>query len=168
MSAFAGATAPTGWLLCDGAAVSRTTYAALFAVIGTAYGAGNGSTTFNVPDLKGRTPVGRDAAQPEFDVLGEAGGVKSVTLTGAQSGVAEHRHVIRAGASVGAAGVNDGYPRAASTGSLDTSFRTGGVAAMAGSSGSNGYGSTTGAQNAAQAHENLQPYLVVNHIIKAL
>ena len=49
--AFAGSTTPQGWLLCDGSAVSRTTYAALFAVIGTTYGAGNGSTTFNLPNL---------------------------------------------------------------------------------------------------------------------
>lgn len=49
--AFAGSTSPAGWLLCDGSAVSRTTYAALFAVIGTTYGSGNGSTTFNLPNL---------------------------------------------------------------------------------------------------------------------
>ena len=49
--AFAGSTSPAGWLLCDGSAVSRTTYAALFSVIGTTYGAGNGSTTFNLPNL---------------------------------------------------------------------------------------------------------------------
>ena len=56
---FAGAAAPTGWLLADGTAVSRTTYAALFSAISTAYGAGDGSTTFNVPDLRGRVPVGK-------------------------------------------------------------------------------------------------------------
>lgn len=49
---FAGAVAPNGWLLCQGQAVSRTTYAHLFAVLGTTYGAGDGSTTFNVPDLR--------------------------------------------------------------------------------------------------------------------
>lgn len=49
--AFAGRTTPQGWLLCDGSAVSRTDYAALYAVIGTTYGAGNGSTTFNLPNL---------------------------------------------------------------------------------------------------------------------
>ena len=49
--AFAGSTSPAGWLLCDGSAVSRTTYAALFAVIGTTYGSGDGSTTFNLPNL---------------------------------------------------------------------------------------------------------------------
>ena len=51
VQAFAGSTTPDGWLLCDGSAVSRTTYADLFAVIGTTYGAGNGSTTFNLPNL---------------------------------------------------------------------------------------------------------------------
>lgn len=55
---FAGTTTPSGWLLCDGSAVSRTAYAALFAVIGTAYGAGDGSTTFNLPNFTDRFPRG--------------------------------------------------------------------------------------------------------------
>lgn len=55
---FAGATAPVGWLLCDGQAIDRVTYARLFSVLGTSYGAGDGSTTFNLPDLRGRTTVG--------------------------------------------------------------------------------------------------------------
>ena len=55
---FAGATAPTDWLLCDGTAVSRETFAALFNVIGTTYGDGDGSTTFNLPDFRGRLPIG--------------------------------------------------------------------------------------------------------------
>lgn len=55
--AFAGATAPDGWLFCDGAAVSRATYGALFTAIGTAYGTGDGSTTFNVPNLSDRSPT---------------------------------------------------------------------------------------------------------------
>lgn len=58
---YGGSSAPTGWLLCDGSAVSRSTYAALFAAIGTAYGPGNGTTTFNVPDMRGRSPVGAGA-----------------------------------------------------------------------------------------------------------
>ena len=58
IEAYAGATAPTGYLLCNGDPVSRTTYAALFAVTSTTYGVGDGSTTFNVPDLRGRVPVG--------------------------------------------------------------------------------------------------------------
>lgn len=55
---YGGSSAPSGWLLCDGSAVSRTTYAALFAILSTTYGAGDGSTTFNLPDLRGRAPVG--------------------------------------------------------------------------------------------------------------
>ena len=62
---YAGASAPgatingvVGWLLADGSAVSRTTYATLFAIVGTTYGAGDGSTTFNLPDLRGRMPMG--------------------------------------------------------------------------------------------------------------
>ena len=55
---FGGATAPSGWLVCDGTAVSRTTYANLFAIIATTWGVGDGSTTFNVPDMIGASAVG--------------------------------------------------------------------------------------------------------------
>jgi microcystin-dependent protein len=58
LAPFAGSAAPTGWLLCQGQAVSRTTYSTLFGVIGTTYGTGDGSTTFNLPDLLGRVPIG--------------------------------------------------------------------------------------------------------------
>ena len=92
INAWSTNTAPTGWQLCDGSLVSRTTYAALFAVIGETYGAGDGSTTFALPDLKGRAIVGRDAAQTEFDVLGETGGAKTHTLTSAQ--MPAHVHAI--------------------------------------------------------------------------
>lgn len=61
VTAFAGVTAPTGWLMCDGSAVSRTTYATLFAVIGNAWGNGDGVTTFNIPDLRGRFLRGTDS-----------------------------------------------------------------------------------------------------------
>lgn len=59
MTPYAGSTAPTGWLLCDGSAVSRTVYANLFSAIGTLHGAGDGSSTFNLPDSKGRVLVGQ-------------------------------------------------------------------------------------------------------------
>lgn len=58
--AYAGATAPNGWLLCFGQPVSRTTYALLFAIIGTAYGVGDGTTTFDLPDKRGRVSIGKD------------------------------------------------------------------------------------------------------------
>lgn len=87
-------TAPTGWLECDGAAVSRTTYAALFAVIGTTWGVGDGSTTFNVPDLRGEfvrgwdhgkgTDSGRAFASSQTDALQNiTGGFSSRRTTAA-------------------------------------------------------------------------------------
>ena len=87
---YAGKTAPEGFLLCDGQAVSRTTYAALFKIIGSTYGSGNGSTTFNVPNLKGRVPVGVDSNDSDFNTLGKTGGAKSVTLTKEQ--IPAHNH----------------------------------------------------------------------------
>ena len=75
MAAFGGAVPPTGWLICDGSAVSRTIFAALYAVIGTNYGVGDGSTTFNLPD-KGRDFFGLDTSQTEFNTLGKKGGHK--------------------------------------------------------------------------------------------
>lgn len=74
ISAFGGGTAPLGWLLCQGQAVSRTTYASLFAIIGTNYGSGDGSTTFNLPNLQQRFPLGK-AASGTGSTLGAAGGV---------------------------------------------------------------------------------------------
>jgi microcystin-dependent protein len=71
------AAAPTGWLMCEGQAISRATFAALFAAISTAYGAGDGVTTFNVPDLRGRVPVGVDGAAGRLsanDARGQSGG----------------------------------------------------------------------------------------------
>lgn len=77
---FAGPTAPEGWLLCDGSAVSRTTYADLFAAIGTTWGAGDGSTTFNIPDMRGRIPRGV-ATSGTGNVLGQGVGTAQVTPT---------------------------------------------------------------------------------------
>lgn len=89
---YAGATAPAGgkWMLADGTAISRSSYATLFALVGTTYGAGDGSTTFNLPNLKGRVVVGLDSTQVEFDALGEVGGAKTHTLTTAE--MPSHNH----------------------------------------------------------------------------
>lgn len=73
--AWATSTPPGNWLICDGSAVSRSTYASLFAAIGTTYGAGNGTTTFNLPDLRGRVPVGKNTGT--FSTLGATGGVET-------------------------------------------------------------------------------------------
>jgi microcystin-dependent protein len=85
--------APTGWLLCDGTAISRTTYSALFGVLGVTYGVGDGSTTFNIPNMVNRVPVGK-ASTGTFATLGSTGGVETVTLTVAQ--LAAHGHAIDA------------------------------------------------------------------------
>lgn len=70
---FGGSSAPTSWLMCDGTAISRATYATLFGILGTAYGAGDGSTTFNLPDLRQRFPLGK-AASGTGSTLGSTGG----------------------------------------------------------------------------------------------
>lgn len=134
-------TAPSGWLLADGTAVSRTTYATLFAVIGITYGAGDGSTTFNVPNLKGRVPVGRDAVQTEFDTLGEQGGAKTHTLTVGE--MPAHQHSELAPGDSGSLTFN-GSPLSVYTA----------VFSSTGYAGGNG------------AHNNLQPYITLNYIIK--
>ena len=96
--------APNGWLICDGSAVSRTTYSDLFAVIGTTFGVGNGSTTFNLPQLKSKFPAGYNSADTDFDTMGETGGVKTHTHTGTTEG---HTHA--SGESVGIYAGNDQY-----------------------------------------------------------
>lgn len=77
VSMYAGSTAPDGFLMCDGSAVSRETYKDLYRVIGTTYGSGDGSTTFNLPDIKGKVVVMLDANDTDFDTLGETGGSKT-------------------------------------------------------------------------------------------
>lgn len=85
---FAGTVAPENYLFCDGSAVSRTTYATLYAVIGDTFGAGDGSTTFNLPDLSGRVPLGVSMSH----ALGTTGGSETVTLT--ESELPAHVHEV--------------------------------------------------------------------------
>ena len=143
ISMYAGSTAPTGYLLCDGSAVSRTTYADLFTAIGTTYGTGDGSTTFNVPNVKGKVPVGRDSGDTSFDTLGETGGAKTHTLQVTE--IPAHHH--------------QGNKVTVCT--AHTGATTGNVANDA--SGTDWNTSDTGG---GQAHNNLQPYIVFNYIIK--
>ena len=72
------------WIICDGGAISRTTYAALFTLIGTSYGAGDGSTTFNLPDLGGKVQRGYKSGDPSYGAIGQTGGAENVTLTANQ------------------------------------------------------------------------------------
>lgn len=88
---YAGATAPGGWLLCDGALLNRADYPTLFAAIGTAYNIGGETgAQFRVPNVKGKVIAGVDSAQTEFDTLGESGGFKTVALT--QTEMPTHNH----------------------------------------------------------------------------
>lgn len=88
--AFGGTTIPTNWLECNGQAVSRETYKDLFSVIGTYYGEGDGSTTFNLPDKRSRKSVGRDTSDSDFDTIGKTGGEKEHILTVEE--MPKHKH----------------------------------------------------------------------------
>lgn len=90
VSAYAGVSVPGGWLHCDGSAIDRTIYADLFAAIGTTFGAGDGETTFNIPNLRGRNIIGLNSSDADFDALGETGGEKRHTLTIAE--MPSHNH----------------------------------------------------------------------------
>lgn len=142
---FPGISIPENWLLCDGRAISRTTYSNLFNVIGTTYGVGDGSTTFNIPNLKGRVPVGQDSSQTEFNNLGKKGGEKTHTLS--ISEMPSHNHNVKV--KMNASGFGDGYLSAAS--GYDYSSSSSPVENKGGG----------------QAHNNLQPYIVQKFIIKA-
>jgi microcystin-dependent protein len=146
---YGGSSAPSGWLLCYGQAVSRTTYAALFTAIGTAYGSGDGSTTFNVPDLRGRLPAGLDnmggssadrITNSAADSTGGTYGTETHTLTTTEMPSHKHTYVVRAAAGGGSdAYYGDSTP----TKSADTTDTGGG-----------------------QPHNNVQPSIFSNYIIK--
>lgn len=188
---FAGATAPDGHALCQGQVVSRSgVYAALFTIIGTTYNTGGEtSTEFRLPNLKGRIPVGVDAGQAEFNVLGETGGAKTHTLTsgempahghsgttgvenqghqhgGNTNGVGDHLHSIAMSDAGGLGGggtlVRKGGTGGENTGSAGAhahSFVTDGENA------SHDHNVTVGNTGGGGAHNNLQPYIAVNYII---
>lgn len=135
---------PSNWKICDGSAVSRTTYADLFNVIGTSYGAGDGSTTFNLPNKKGRISVGLDSSQTEFNTIGKKGGEKTHQLKVEE--LPSHAHTVKG--TVGSGGYAEGV-----------SF---------GNSPNPGYISWVGMSGVGgnQPHNNLQPYEVDVWIIK--
>jgi microcystin-dependent protein len=171
VTAYALSTPPAGWLLCDGTVHNISSYPALGAGLGSTYG-GNGSTTFAVPNLKGRIPVGLDSTQTEFDTRGETGGEKAVTLTSAQSGLPAHGHGVTDpthGHSPiryldgGAVGFNDGGN------AYEIGYGGGGGGTLYAPASATGVTvNNNAAANAASAHTNLQPYIVMNYIIRAV
>lgn len=156
---FAGTTPPAGWLLCDGSAVSRTIYSTLYAAIGDTWGAGDGSTTFNLPDLRGRAPIGAGTGTGlSARTLGGTVGAETVKLTAGESGLPAHTHafsnvltnpetVARRTVSSGSGATNHLY----SSGATSRANTTGAVSG--------------GAKDATSAHNNMQPSAVVNFII---
>jgi microcystin-dependent protein len=152
---------PSGFLECNGAAVSRSTYADLFAIVGTTYGSGDGSTTFNVPDLQDNVAVGKSGTKP----IASTGGANTVTSTGNVGGstanatlstaqLASHSHDVPTGLSPGpSAQIWRGRP---SNGSNSTN-NTG--------SGS-GHAHNMSANFSGDATSVVQPYLTVIYIIK--
>lgn len=161
---WATSTAPTGWLIADGATVSRSTYSALFAVLGTTYGAGDGSTTFGLPNLKGKVPVGRDASDTAFDTIGETGGSKTSALVVAN--LPAHTHTASSTTTITNGdlvvrqfGGGDAKLTANSTyGPYNTSTIT---ASTSTSVSGGGNGTATG-----DTFSNLQPYIALNYIIR--
>lgn len=181
---FAGASAPAGWLLCGGQAVSRTTYSALFAVVGTTYGVGDGSTTFNVPDLRGRVLAGRDDMNGTAanrltaggsgitgTTLGAAGGSQTHTMS--ISEMPSHTHTQNSHSHGldprSAAGWNSGATQLIINAGtqywgLRSTANNGDGGTVNGTTGTTATNQNTGGGG---AHQNTQPTIVANYIIKA-
>lgn len=161
---FAGASSPSAqWLVCDGSAVSRATYSALFNVCGTAYGAGNGSTTFNLPLLAGRVPAGVLTGDGNFGVLGQLSGEAAHVLSYDEMPVHSH--------GVYDPGHGHGLTRdvaQTSGGNQRLQINGGGQAFDFGGSPIAGNGSNIGIYNAGSGwgHNNVQPTIAINYLIK--
>jgi microcystin-dependent protein len=153
--------APSGWLPCDGWEISRTDYAGLFAVLGTMWGAGNGSTTFNIPNFLSSVPVHRDNVN--FGVTGRYGEINH-TLTTAEMPVhnhpgvtdaqGEHTHVYN---GLNAGGINFTGGPISIGGNANT-----------GSAGNHAHNVGTNNVGGGAAHNNMQPSVGVLWIIKAV
>jgi len=146
---YAIGTAPSGWSLCDGSAISRSTYADLFSLIGTTYGPGNGSTTFNVPDLRGRTVIGTGTGSGlTARSLAATGGAETVTLAIGEVPAHTHALMLNGGLTwhngVGGSGANN--------------LTAAGVAA-----GTQQW--ITDSKGGGGSHANMQPWLALGYII---
>jgi microcystin-dependent protein len=166
--------APAGYLLCEGQAVSRSTYSALFDAIGTTYGVGDGSSTFNIPNLQGKVPVGKNSGT--FSTLGATGGAETHTLDATQ--IPSHNHTFSAttnttGNHNHSIGFSDstipGWSFISNNGAYDPvpfTSQYGGWGTNYSGNHSHTVSGTTSSVGDGQAHNNLQPYIVLNYMIK--
>lgn len=149
---FATSTVPANWIRCDGQAISRITYPSLFTALGTTYGAGNGSTTFNVPDLRGRSVFGLDGGSGRLTAatsLGDSGGAAVHTLTEAE--MPAHRHTYNAQDTTSGGGGGYNLSRLGeNAGSNITGFGDGSINLTGGDA----------------AHNNMPPYLGLTWYIR--
>jgi len=181
---YASTNPPTNWLICDGSAVSRTGYAALYAVCGTVFGTGDGSTTFNIPDLRGRCPIGTGSgAGLTGRALGGKGGEETHVLVTTE--MANHTHTATATSSDSghAHGVYDpqhahSYQTAIGAGNSWTSgsgWAFGGATTQNAPTNVSLYSAsanvtttvTVAATGGGGAHNNMPPFLGIAFIIKA-
>lgn len=153
---FGGTSAPSGWHFCDGSELDRTTYVDLFDVIGTTFGIGDGSTTFNLPDLRGRVPVGvgQQTGGTDF-VLADTGGEETHVLTVGE--LASHSHT------------DTGHTHTTTNSLILGTSAPPPLDAL----GPNPFPATSGSGNASltntgsdDPHNNLQPFIALNYIIK--
>lgn len=158
--------APTGWLICNGQAVSRATYSSLYEVIKSSWGSGDGVSTFNVPDFRQRVLVGYDGSVTEFNSVGKTGGESRTILTWGQMPV--HNHGVSDGGHGHALG---GDPVYTSAGGTQRTYLGGGTGQQlrwgAGGVQNSGTGISINNAGGGQSHNNLPPYGVGSWIIKA-
>lgn len=193
ISMFGGAAAPSGWILCDGQAVSRATFSDLFTAIGVTFGVGDGATTFNVPDFRGRVGAGKDnmggtpanrltntpTGGVNGDTLGNAGGAQGHQLTSGQGPT--HNHVI----TVNSANTNatlysqsGGTPVSAATPTDRLGAASGdlGLRGLVANNslivatfvavGNHTHTASSANSGSGDSHNNVQPTIIVNYIIK--
>lgn len=173
---YAGSSAPTGWLLAFGQEISRTTYASLFSAIGTTYGVGNGSSTFNLPDLRGRVIAGQDDMGGvsadnltnvagdglNGDALGATGGSEKHVITTTQ--MPSHSHTLNGGlttVSQGGSSFAGGLRHGAYT---QSQGEDGNGTQQTNQTGFDNYSIASAGSGA--AHNNVQPTIILNYIIK--
>lgn len=156
--ATARSTAPSGWVLCQGQSLPRVgTYAALFDAIGTNYGSVDGAS-FNVPNLKGKVPVGIDPADSDFNAPNKTGGAKNTTLQAVN--LPPHKHLFGADDMIESQG---GYTRQSSFAydAISTNFGGGGNMYTRGL-----YDNSNNSVSGSTPFSNMQPYNTVHYMIK--